>query len=342
MLKSDDKLAIYLEGTLGNSGGKMGYGVLRYSHLPVVAVIDSKKAGQSIKKFAPINYECPIVENLAQAKALGATVLILGIAPPGGIIPDSWYLPIDEAVHLGFSIVNGLHTKLAPRYSTLSLASQWIWDIRNEPENIGIAHGQARLLPNKRVLFVGSDMAIGKMTAALEIHRSAQARGIKSAFVATGQIGITISGKGIPLDAIRLDYACGAVEQAVLDEKDAELILVEGQGSLCHPASTATLPLLRGSCPTHLIFCHRANQEFLSTEPDIKIPPVLDLIKAYQDVAEVCGTYARPKIAGICLNTGHLNADDAERATLDMEKETGLITVDVIRQGANRLIPMLV
>ena len=337
MLKPDAKLAIYMEGALGQINGKMGDGVLRYSPNAVVAVIDSAKKGGDIQAYVNCDRRCPIVGSLEEAKALGADVLILGIAPSGGIIPEKWYPEIDRAIDLGFSLVNGLHTHLAHRYPHIK-APQWVWDIRHEPANVTIATGKARHLNNKRVLFVGSDMAVGKMTAALELYRAALQADVNAAFIATGQIGITISGQGIALDAIRLDYACGAVEQAVMDAQSADMIIIEGQGSLAHPGSTANLPLLRGSCPTHLVFCHRAGQTQLATVADVTIPPILDLIKLYEDLACACGTFIRPQTIGICLNTGHLDAKAAEIAVRELEEQTGLVTVDVVRQGAGRLL----
>ena len=340
MLKPQTKLAIYMEGALGRPNGKMGSGVLRYSPNDVVAVIDKMHAGGDIKDFAPTHRDCPIVDSIGKARALGADTLVIGIAPSGGLLPDSWYEPLDHAVSLGLSIVNGLHLHLSPRYPHVQ-PPQFIWDIRKEPNSLSIGNGKARALKNHRILFVGSDMAVGKMTSALEFHRIAQQEKIRAAFVATGQIGITIAGAGIALDAIRLDYACGAVEQAVLAVADAEIILVEGQGSIVHPGSTATLPLMRGSCPTHLVLCHRAHQQHLETAPHIIIPPLAKLIKLYEDVAEACGSYARPKTIGISLNTGHLSHDEALRAIAQIEQEIGLPCADVVRQNARRLLDRL-
>lgn len=340
MLSPKTKLAIYMEGALGQHNGKMGSGVLRYSPNEVVAVIDSANVGGNIKDFAPCDRNCPIVDSVAQARALGAEALVLGIAPSGGRLPDEWFGPLDQAVSLGLSLVNGLHHHLSPRYPQVK-APQFIWDIRQEPSTLNIGSGKARALNNKRILFVGSDMAIGKMTAALEFQRSAQEKNIRAAFVATGQIGITISGAGIALDAIRLDYACGAVEHAVMSVQDAEIILVEGQGSIVHPGSTATLPLMRGSSPTHLILCHRAYQKNLDTVPSVLIPPLSELIKLYEDVAYVCGSYSRPVTLGVALNTGHLDDAAALRAIAEVEDEVGLPCVDVIRQSASRLVTAL-
>lgn len=340
MLDPTTKIAIYMEGALGHPSGKMGYGLLRYSRNPLVAVIDSTKVGDRVSRYAAGAQNCPIVRNLEEARELKAEALVLGIAPPGGVIPEHWLKPIDQAIDLGFSIINGLHTHLAPRYAQLK-PGQWIWDIRKEPEHLSIASGKAQELPNKRVLFIGSDMAVGKMTAALELHRSALAARQKAEFIATGQIGITIAGSGIALDAIRLDFACGAVENAVMAAKDAELIIIEGQGSLGHPGSTANLPLLRGACPTHLIFCHRAGQATLRSAPHIRIPPLAQLIKLYEDLSAACNTFTRPQTIAVCLNTGHLNSDEASVATREIEQELGLLTVDVVREGAARILPLL-
>ena len=172
---------------------------------------------------------------------------------------------------------------------------QWIWDIRQEPPGLGIAAAAAAGLSNRRLLLVGTDMAIGKMTAGLEIWHAARQAGIAAEFVAPGQIGIVITGHGIPLDAIRVDYACGAVEKEVLAVKDADLVIVEGQGSLAHPGSTSTLPLIRGACPTHLILCHRAGMTTLDTvrANSIRVPPLLDLIHLYETLAS-CLLYTSP------------------------------------------------
>jgi len=334
-------LALYMEASTRHPSGKMGFGLLRYSPNPIACVIDSTAAGRDARDVTGIPRSAPIVATLAAARALGAEVLVLGIAPPGGRVPDAWWAVIDEAVRLGLSIVNGLHDRLAPRHPSLR-AGQWIWDMRVEPEGLTIATGAAARLPNRRVVFVGSDMAIGKMSAALEVQRAARARGIDAAFVATGQIGIAIAGRGVALDAVRLDYACGAIEREVMAHSGAELVLVEGQGSLVHPASTATLPLLRGAMPTHLVLCHRAGQKTLARIPEIAIPPLVALAGLYEDLAASCGTFPRPRTAAIALNTFHI-ADDAqaERAVRTLQDETGLPCCDPVRQGAGRLLEAL-
>jgi len=180
------------------------------------------------------------------------------------------------------------------------------------------------------------------MTAGLEIWKSARAQGIQAEFLATGQIGIAISGKGIPLDAIRVDYAGGAVEKMVLDAADAALAIIEGQGSLLHPGSSSTLPLLRGACPTHLILCHRAGMTELDTVGvTVKVPPLNEVIALYEDVASACGIYPRPVTVGIALNTAHLDDDQAQRAVSETADATGRLVLDPVRQGCGRWVDAL-
>lgn len=336
MLSRTEKLALYMEGALGSDYGKMGYGVLRYSPNPVVCVIDSAHAGKNVQDVIDTPRNCPVVSNVEEAVARGSQAMVLGIAPSGGLIPAEWYADIDSAVSHGLSIINGLHDQLAIRYQGLQ-EGQFIWDIRIEPSDLAPGLGQARLLTNKRLLMIGTDMAVGKMTAGLEIHKMAVDRGMKAEFIATGQIGITITGRGVPLDAVRVDYACGAIEREVLAAKDAELVVIEGQGALLHPGSTATLPLMRGSCPTHFVLCVRAGQKGLRRIPEILIPPLRDYIKLYEDLGETCGAFARPKTIGIAVNTSHLNDDEAMAEVSRIEAETGFPTMDPVRHGCERI-----
>jgi uncharacterized NAD-dependent epimerase/dehydratase family protein len=337
MLNRGQRLAIYMEGALQADPGKMGFGILRYSPNPIACVIDSAFAGKDAAEVTKIPRSAPVVAGVAEAVNLGAEVFVLGIAPPGGLIPEAWYPVIEEAIVAGMSIVNGLHDLLKPRYPNL-LPGQWIWDIRVEPEGIGTAHGDARHLENKRVLLIGTDMAIGKMTAGLEMWRVARERGIKAEFVATGQIGITITGSGVPLDAVRVDFASGAVEKEVLRHRGADLVLVEGQGALIHPASTANLPLLRGTMPTHLVLCHRAGLQTLKREPWVTIPPLLPYAKLYEDLAEACGAFRRPKTAAVALDTRACTCEEAKEAIRKTEEETGLPTTDPVRFGPEKLL----
>lgn len=340
MLRDDQPLALFMEGAMLEAAGKMGFGVLRYSPKPISCVIDSVHAGKDAADVTGIPRSAPIVASLEEARALGAEALVLGIAPPGGLIPAEWLPMIDRAVELGFSIVNGLHTHLTGRYPNLN-PGQWIWDIRIEPEGLGVNTGYAATLPNKRILMIGTDMAIGKMTAGLELWAGARKAGINAEFIATGQIGIVITGAGVPLDAIRVDFASGSIEREIRRSTDAEWIIVEGQGALCHPGSTANLPLLRGTMPTHLVLCHRANQTHLLRYPDVPIPPLREYCKLYEDLGAACGTFPRPATIGVCLNTFGLTDEDASHAAEKLEEETGYPVTDPVRFGVQRLINLI-
>ena len=340
MLRQDQSLAVFVEGELLGDSAKMGQGILRYSPNKVACVIDSLHRGKNVQDVIATPRSCPVVGTLSEARELGAEVLVLGLAPPGGLIPFAWFEALDEAISLGFSIVNGLHDLLGPRWPKLG-PDQWVWDIRTEPTGLKPGTGAAQDLENKRVLMIGTDMAIGKMTAGLELYRAALGRGIKAAFVATGQIGITIMGRGIPLDAIRVDFACGAVEREVLDSADREMVFVEGQGSLLHPGSTSTLPLLRGSMPTHLVLCHRAGMDHLYRLPQIKIPPLRDFMRLYEDLAAACGAFPRPKSVAVALNTSAFGHDEAKDWLKRTSDETGLPCDDPVRFGCETILSAL-
>jgi uncharacterized NAD-dependent epimerase/dehydratase family protein len=337
MLNPQTPLAIYMEGSLGLDIGKMGYGVLRYSPNPVVAVIDSGHPGKMVQDVVASPRNCPVVASIQEALTLGAKALILGIAPPGGRIPDAWRSAIQEAINGGMSILNGLHEPLALQFPNLP-TGQFVWDIRQEPADLVPGSGLAKNLPNRRILMVGTDMAVGKMTAGLELMKDARAAGINASFVATGQIGITITGVGVPLDAVRVDYASGSIEREVLRQRDSEWIIIEGQGSLVHPGSTATLPLLRGSMPTDLILCLQVGQTHLRRIKDIPIPPLTSLMRLYEDLASVCGINPNAQVRGIAANTSHLDESDAQREINDLESLAGVSVTDPVRYGCLKLV----
>jgi uncharacterized NAD-dependent epimerase/dehydratase family protein len=210
-------------------------------------------------------------------------------------------------------------------------------------------------------------MAVGKMSACLELLAAARRRGLDARFIGTGQAGLLISGQGVPLDAVRVDYAAGAVEQAVLaaaapadaaGSRDAAgpagpagpdtWLLVEGQGSLCHPGSTATLPLLRGSQPTDLLLVHRAGQTSIRNHAEVAMPPLREVIEAVERLAALGRPAAAasapmpaPRVRAIALNTAHLDEPAAQRALFATAASTGLPCTDPVRQGGEGLWQVL-
>jgi uncharacterized NAD-dependent epimerase/dehydratase family protein len=319
----------------------MGLGLLRYSEAQIVAVIDRERAGQDLPAITGIPRAAPIVATVEEAAQLGADMLVIGVAPAGGVLPPEWSVELQEALRAGMSLVNGLHAPLAtdPQFAPLLHPGRFIWDVRREPEGLQNGMGRAAQLSCRRVLTVGTDMAIGKMTATIEMERAARARGLRARFLASGQIGICIAGEGVALDAVRVDFASGAVEALTLRHgADHDMLLIEGQGSILHPASTAWLPLIRGSCPTHLILTHRAGQESIARAPELKIPPLREVAALYEAVCAAGGIFSPARVAGIALNTQHLNEAEAREAVARTADETGLPTTDVVRYGADALV----
>jgi|TARA_E500000178_G_scaffold89661_1_gene88587 uncharacterized NAD-dependent epimerase/dehydratase family protein len=342
MLEQKDKIAIWMESSVDDDYGKMGISALRYLDNEILCVVDSVFAGKNISCVSIINKDIPIVKNISEANLMGANVLLLGVLTSGGHRPKSWDNVIIEALKFGMSIINGLHDQVYPDFSKyLIKKSQWIWDTRVPSFIPKIGSAKAADLKNKRVLMIGTDMAAGKMTVGLELFSYLKGKQINSGFVATGQVGITISGNGIPLDAYKLDHACGAVETAVLEQKEKEIIIIEGQGSILHPGSSATLPLMRGSCPTHMILCHIARNDSLRSIKEIKIPDLQKFIKLNEDLASVIGTYSKPKVIGVALNTTMMTDKVAKEFIKKTERDTGLPSTDIVRYGGDKIFSQL-
>ncbi|MBE9125359.1 MULTISPECIES: DUF1611 domain-containing protein [unclassified Coleofasciculus] len=341
-LTDNQRVAILLHEGIRGSHGKTGLTLLRYGEATIVAVIDQQCAGESLSELTGIPCNAPIVDSVASALTYQPDVLAIGIAPSGGVLPDAWWQEVKQGVAAGLSVFNGLHTPMAsdPELRSLLKSGQHIWDIRQEPSGLGIiGSGQGRSLSCKRILTVGTDMSVGKMSASIELHRAACRRGIRSKFLATGQAGLMIAGDGIPLDAIRVDFAAGAVEQMVMGfGNDHDLLIVEGQGSLLHPGSTATLPLIRGTQPTGLVLIHRAGQKHIRNYDYVPIPPLPDVIRLYEMVASAGGAFASVQVVAIALNTGHLDDGAARQAIEQVKAETGLPCTDAVRFGADLLV----
>ncbi|MBE9061502.1 DUF1611 domain-containing protein [cf. Phormidesmis sp. LEGE 11477] len=341
MLTPNDRIAILLHNGLAGSKGKTGISLLRYSQNEIVAVIDEAAAGQSVKALTGVDRQVPVVASVQAALAFNPTVLAIGLAPSGGRLPDPWYAEVKQAVSAGLSVMNGLHTQMNadPEIASQIQPSRWVWDIRQEPEGLEVGSGKARLLECDRILTVGTDMSIGKMSTSIELTRAAMAKGQRAKLVATGQTGLMLGADGIALDAIRVDYAAGAVEQAVIrSAPEQDILFIEGQGSLLNPGSTATLPLMRGSQPTALILVHKAGMTHIQHFPDFEIPSLSQVITLYETAVQAGGTFAKTPVAGIALNTFGLGEKAASDAIEAVSQETGLPCTDVVRFGGISLL----
>lgn len=341
MMHPDQRVAILLHEGIRGIQGKTGLAMLRYSEADIVAVIDRTTTGLSLSELTGIPRDVPIVASVQDALTYQPDVLVIGIALLGGILPVAWQQDVQHAIAAGLSIVNGLHTPLSsdPTLQALLKPGQWIWDVRQEPTGLTVGTGQARLLSCLRVLTVGTDMSVGKMSTSLELHRVSLQAGLRSHFLASGQTGIMIAGSGMPLDAIRVDFAAGAVEQLVMQVgSDRDILHIEGQGSLLHPASTATLPLMRGSQPTHLVLVHRAGQTHIRNASHVEIPPLREVVQLYEAVAAAAGAFAPARVVAIALNTAHRSTQEAHQAIEQVQRETNLPCTDPVRLGAKLLL----
>lgn len=269
----------------------------------------------------------------AEAYARGARAVLIGVATPGGLIPQSWLSALKEALEAGLDIVSGMHAKLNEIVELSSTARQFgrrLIDIRVPPPCIPVASGQRR--SGRRLLTVGTDCALGKKYTALAVARGLQARGIDAQFRATGQTGIMIAGSGIPIDAVVSDFIAGAAEMLTPAAADDHLDVIEGQGSLFHPAYAAvSLGLLHGSQPDLFIVCHQPGRTHVLGYPEFRLPSIEEVIA--QTIA--LGRLTNPAIrcAGVSLNTSSLTSDQAERLVPAESERLGLPVADPLRGG---------
>ena len=270
----------------------------------------------------------------AEAVDRGARSLVIGVANSGGFIADAWVPALVEALDAGLDIVSGMHSKLICipelRYGAERLNRRLI-DVRTPPENIPIATGLKR--SGKRLLTVGTDCALGKKYTALSLTRAFAARNVDVNFRATGQTGIMISGGGIPMDAVVSDFAAGAAEMLSLAAAPDHWDVIEGQGSLLHPAyAGVSLALLHGSQPDVFVVCHDPNRTRLLGDEEFAVPPVEEIV----ELTVALGRRTNPAIrcAGISLNTSAFGKSGAAELCAAEAQRLGLPVADPIRGGA--------
>ena len=234
------RLVILAEGQFGFHHGKTAVGVIRYGPDEIIAIIDSSVTEPNLSAFLP-QFDIPIVATLddALARPVRPDTLLIGIAPTGGRLPESWRATILAAIEAGLDVHSGLHSSSAtiPEFASAAASpGTEIVDYRRPPERMETAVGR-RHRPGKRVILtVGTDCAIGKMSVALELVAAARRAGVAAVFVPTGQTGMMIEGWGAAVDRLISDFAQGTVEWLVEEgERRGDWVLVEGQGSLDHP-----------------------------------------------------------------------------------------------------------
>jgi uncharacterized NAD-dependent epimerase/dehydratase family protein len=269
-----------------------------------------------------------------EARARGARGLVIGVANSGGVIHESWIAPLVEALAAGLDIVSGMHTRLNDTPALKAAAARYgrrLIDVRTPPAHIPIASGIRR--SGKRLLTVGTDCALGKKYTALAIARAFAQRGVEADFRATGQTGILIAGRGMPMDAVISDFEAGAAEMLSPAADANHWDVIEGQGSLFHPAYAAvSLGLLHGSQPDVFVVCHEPGRTHILGHPTFALPSIEDMI----DMTIRLGRRTNPSIrcGGVSLNTARLGADIADAVIAEHTARLGVPVADPIRGGA--------
>ena len=318
---------------------KTAHGVIAYGEDDVVAVIDHDAAGKRVRDVLPhLGSDAPIVGTMEEALAYHPTSLLIGTAPIGGALPNAWRNEILRAIAAKLEIVSGLHDMLGEDQEFVQAArasGTEIWDVRKPPAT-PIFSGAVYDVKPPIMLMVGNDCAVGKMTVALELARAAREAGKSAAFVPTGQTGIMIAGWGTSIDRVIADFAPGATEALVLEaaSRNPDVIIVEGQGSINHPAyAPVTLALMYGAAPDALVLVVDPTK---TTVEGYDTPTLgyRELIRIHESLL---ATVKPARIAGIALNTRKLD-DAAARAEIERAKaETQLPADDVVRNGPHAL-----
>ncbi len=344
-MSATPRVAILAEGLFTRTTAKTAIGVLRYATYQVVAVIDSTRAGTDAADHVGIGRGVPVVASVDEAIARGADVLLIGTAAAGGRIPDVYRPFLARALERGVAVWNGLHERVLsdPRLADAAKRGRSsVRELREPPADLPIGGHRRPREGATVVLTVGSDAAVGKMTASLEIVAALRRMGEKAAFVATGQTGIAIAGEGISVDAVVADFIAGATEKMVCEAAEhADWVIVEGQGSLTHPGfSGVTLGLLHGAAPDLMVLCHNVMRMTMKGYDGTGLPvrSLKELVKIYEDAA----AWRRPpgyppaRVVAVAMNTGDVIGGDPTWPLTQIQTAgfaTKLPAADPIREG---------
>ncbi|MGI9373610.1 MAG: N-acetyltransferase DgcN [Hyphomicrobiales bacterium] len=288
------------------------------------------------------NADCCIEDtSISEGAARGAKTMVVGVVNSGGMLPEHWIASIVEALDVGMDVATGLHVRLSSIPEIADAAKRngkSLHDVRYTDQKFATGKGTKR--PGLRLLAVGTDCSVGKKYTALALDKEMRAQGLNSEFCATGQTGVFISGRGLSLDAVIADFISGAAEWITPDNEENAWQVVEGQGSLFHPAfAGVTLGLLHGSQPDAFVVCHeptRTNMRGVSHP----LPSIGDVIERVM----LEGSLTNPDIrcVGICVNTFALPEDEALNYLQDVSAEYDLPAVDPIRTGTKPVVDKLI
>lgn len=332
------RMAIFAEGGFSPLGAKTAVCLVRYVPDEIVAVIDSVQAGSTVEQALGFGGAIPIVSSFGEALTLEPDMLVLGTAPKGGRPTGEELEAVREAIAAGLHIVQGMHRFLGTEPEFAELAARKgvvIWDVRRPPRDLPVSTGD-RPTDRPVLMTVGSDCNTGKMTASVEIVRGLGRAGVSAGFAASGQTGIMIEGRGIPIDAVKADFIGGATERLVAETAPGnDVVVVEGQGSILHPGyAGVTVGMLTGALPDGLVLCHQPTRREIRN-CGVEMPPLSHLADLYGKAAP--GIKEFPVIC-IALNTFDLDEGRARQAVESAVEETGLPATDPVRFGPGVLI----
>lgn len=278
----------------------------------------------------------------AEAAAMGAGSLLIGVAPIGGQIPEQWLPDLTAALEAGLDIVSGMHTRLTSFPALVEAASRQkvtLHDIRHSDEKFPAGSGAKR--SGIRVATVGTDCALGKKYTALALTNALKARGFNATFRATGQTGIMIAGSGVAIDAVIADFIAGAAETLSPANDPDHWDVIEGQGSLYHPAyAGVTLGLLHGSQPDWLVLCHDPSRKEIESRPGFVIPPLAEAAEHYLKSARL--TNRNVRLGGASINSSSLSDEAWSAYREQVSRELGVPVADPMRGGVDAIVSRLV
>ncbi|MBO3697892.1 DUF1611 domain-containing protein [Roseivirga sp. E12] len=344
----ESEALIYCENEFGKLDGKVANGLVRHSEkFKIVGVIDSTKTAMDAGEYLDgIKNGVPIFKSIYEAIANLRQVpeyLIYGMAPLTPVIGNEDREVILSGMKMGMDIVNGLPEFFSDDPQFSKQAAEFgvkIYDVRKplKREHLHAFTGKIKTVKTPVVAVLGTDCAVGKRTTAVELVKALRAEGVRVVFIATGQTGLLQGAKyGFAIDVLSSGFASGAVEHAVVsayEEEKPDIIVVEGQGALGHPAFTSSSAIIRGAMPDAIILQHPPNRKTRCDFPDYRMPTIASEI-------ELLEVFSKSKVVAITLN--HEGMDDKE---LDIhirkyEEAHGIPVTDVLTQGCDKLVAQL-
>jgi len=330
------KILILTEGLSSPNSAKTACSVIRYRRDEVVGVLDSTVSPQACQNLLEVGGDLPVVNSVDTIPE--ANVLLIGIAPTGGGLPEPMRLQVLAAIERGMDVESGLHDFLSDDEEFVSAAAKSgsvLRDLRRNNER-DVAQRQNISSDCLRVHTVGHDCSVGKMITSIELARGLQADGVHAKFIATGQTGILVEGDGCPVDAVVADFINGSVEKQILAHQHHEVLVIEGQGSITHPCySAVTLGLLHGCLPNCLVYCYELGRTQVKGVDHIELPPMesqRDLYLAMANAAHDC------RFIGISINSRNTDEKAYRKEKDRIESEWDLPACDVFRENAGPLV----